>query len=182
MSVTRKALEDYRALVGEELVAEVRELGDALRGMRILELSATATGGGVAELLASLVPLERDVGLESEWRVIAGDPHFFEVTKRLHNGLQGMRVELTEAERAEYLRQNEANARALEGTWDAIVVHDPQPAAVRSFAGDRANGWIWRCHIDSSEPHLPVCGSSCVPTSSATIGPSSRWRRSFLQI
>jgi trehalose synthase len=156
VSVTRKALEDYRALVGEELVAEVRELGDALRGMRILELSATATGGGVAELLASLVPLERDVGLESEWRVIAGDPHFFEVTKRLHNGLQGMRVELTEAERAEYLRQNEANARALEGTWDAIVVHDPQPAAVRSFAGDRANGWIWRCHIDSSEPHLPV--------------------------
>lgn len=152
----RKALEDYRGLVAEELVAEARELGAALRGMRILELSATATGGGVAELLASLVPLERDVGLEAEWRVIAGDPRFFEVTKQLHNGLQGMQVELSEEQRAEYVHHNEANARALEGAWDVIVVHDPQPAAVRSFAPDRAAHWIWRCHVDSSAPHLPV--------------------------
>jgi trehalose synthase len=156
VSLRRGALEGYREVVGDELIAEVRELARGLRGMRVLELSATATGGGVAELLSSLVPLERDLGIEAEWRVIAGDLRFFEVTKRIHNGLQGMEVELSEAQRAEYLRHNEENARALEGSWDAIVVHDPQPAAVRSFAADLGARWVWRCHVDSSAPHLPV--------------------------
>lgn len=156
VSLRRGALESYRELVGDELIAEARETAEALRGMRVLELSATATGGGVAELLASLVPLERDVGIEAEWRVIAGDVRFFEVTKRIHNGLQGMEVELSEAQRAEYLRHNEENAAALGSGWDAVVVHDPQPAAVRSFAPDLAEHWLWRCHIDSSAPHLPT--------------------------
>jgi len=156
VSLKRKGLEGYRELVGDELVAEVRELASELHGLRVLELSATATGGGVAELLGSLVPLERDLGIEAEWRVIAGDLRFFEVTKRIHNGLQGMEVELSDAQRREYLRHNESNARALEGHWDAIVVHDPQPAALRSFAPDRGDRWIWRCHVDSSAPHLPV--------------------------
>jgi trehalose synthase len=156
VSLRRAALESYRELVGDELVAKVREVAEALRGLRVLELSATAAGGGVAELLASLVPLERDLGIEAEWRVIAGDQRFFEVTKRIHNGMQGMEAELSEAQRAEYLRHNEENAAALSGGWDAIVVHDPQPAAVRSFAPDLARRWLWRCHIDSSDPHLPV--------------------------
>ncbi len=156
VSLKRKALEGYRELVGDELVAEVREVASELHGLRLLELSATATGGGVAELLGSLVPLERDLGIDAEWRVIAGDPRFFGVTKRIHNGLQGMEVELSDAQRREYLHHNEANARALEGHWDAIVVHDPQPAALRSFAPDLGDRWAWRCHIDSSAPHLPV--------------------------
>jgi len=156
VSLRRKALEDYRELVGDEMVAEVREVASDLRGLRLLELSATATGGGVAELLGSLVPLERDLGIEAEWRVIAGDLRFFEVTKMIHNGLQGMEVGLSDVQRAEYLDHNEANARALEGHWDAIVVHDPQPAAVRSFAPERADHWFWRCHIDSSSPHVPI--------------------------
>jgi trehalose synthase len=152
----RKALEDYRALVGDEIVAEVRELGRALEGLRVLELSATATGGGVAELLSSLVPLERDLGIAAEWRVIAGDRRFFEVTKKIHNGLQGMAIDLSDAQRSEYLRHNEANARVLEGPWDVVVVHDPQPAAIRTFAPEIGDSWIWRCHIDSSAPHVPV--------------------------
>ena len=156
VSLRRATLESYREIVGDELVAEVREIAEALRGMRVLELSATATGGGVAELLSSLVPLERDLGIEAEWRVIAGDLRFFEVTKRIHNGLQGMEVELSESQREEYLRHNEQNAAALEGRWDAIVVHDPQPAAVRSFAPQLSERWLWRCHIDSSAPHLSV--------------------------
>jgi trehalose synthase len=78
------------------------------------------------------------------------------VTKRIHNGLQGMEIDLSASEREEYLRHNRANAQALDGHWDVIVVHDPQPAAVRSFAAERADHWIWRCHIDSSAAHLPV--------------------------
>jgi trehalose synthase len=152
----RKALEDYRALVGDDLVAEIRELARPLRGARVLELSATATGGGVAELLSSLVPLECDLGIVAEWQVIAGDARFFQVTKRIHNGMQGMPIELSRGERREFLRHNEANARLLAGDWDLVVVHDPQPAAVCSFAPHLSRRWIWRCHIDSSMPHASV--------------------------
>lgn len=153
VSLKRKALEDYRAIVGDDLVASVRDLAMDLRGLRVLELSSTATGGGVAEMLASLVPLERDVGIDAEWHILTGDAPFFAVTKKIHNGLQGMPGELSSAERDEYLRHNEATANALDDRWDVVVVHDPQPAAVRHFASGFGGRWIWRCHIDSSSSH-----------------------------
>ncbi len=152
----RKPLERYRAVVGDDAVEELRDLAHDLRGARVLELSATATGGGVAELLSSLLPLQTDLGLDAQWHVMAGEPGFFEVTKKMHNGLQGMEVELTDADRDLYLRHAEANAEALEGGWDAVIVHDPQPAAMRSFLPDEGGGWLWRCHIDCPEPHPPV--------------------------
>ena len=153
VDLKRKSLESYRRVVGDDAIAELRDLAHALRGLRVLELSSTATGGGVAELLASVVPLERDLGLDVEWHVVAGHPEFFEVTKKIHNGLQGMPVTLTEADRAEYLRHNDV---PLRDSWDVIVVHDPQPAAVRSFRPDGATHWVWRCHIDSSQPNPEV--------------------------
>jgi trehalose synthase len=152
----RKALEHYRGIVGDELVAKVRDLAQDLRGLRLLEVSATATGGGVAEMLASIVPLERDLGLDAEWQVIAGEHDFFEVTKKLHNGLQGMEVELSPHEGEEYLRRNREYAAALGDRWDVVVVHDPQPAAMRSFLPNHPARWVWRCHIDSSAPHPAV--------------------------
>jgi trehalose synthase len=156
VALKRKLLERYRPLVGDEALDEIRALARELRGLRVLELSSTATGGGVAEMLASLVPLQRDVGLEAAWSVVAGDPAFFEVTKKLHNGLQGMAVELSPEEQREYLAHNERYARALADAWDVVVVHDPQPLALRSFAPEHGGRWIWRCHVDSSTPHLPV--------------------------
>lgn len=156
VEVKRKGVESYRAIVGDDAIAELRDLAFELRGLRVLELSSTATGGGVAEVLSSSVPLERDLGIDSEWSLIAGDGHFFEITKKIHNGLQGMPGEISVEEREEYLRQNEATAEALSDTWDLVFVHDPQPAAVRSFMGDTSCPWIWRCHLDSSSPHLPV--------------------------
>lgn len=143
-------------IVGDELVAEIRDRAHDLRGLRVLELSATATGGGVAEMLSSLVPLQRDVGLDVEWELITADAAFFELTKKLHNGLQGMEVEISDAEASEYLAHNEAHAAALSNDWDVVIVHDPQPAAVRSFAPDRGGKWIWRCHVDSSAPSETV--------------------------
>jgi hypothetical protein len=92
-----------------------------MRGLRVLELSSTATGGGVAEMLASVVALERDLGLDAEWQLIAGDSEFFEVSKAIHNGLQGMDVELSPEQRDAYLRHNEDNARALEDGWDLVI-------------------------------------------------------------
>jgi len=156
VELKRKHLERYRALAGEEQIAELRALGRELRGLRVLELSATATGGGVAEMLASLVPLERDLGLDAHWSVLTGDAGFFEVTKQLHNGMQGMAVELTPEDRREYLHHNERAARAFEDGWDVVVVHDPQPAALATFLPAREGRWIWRCHVDSSTAHPPV--------------------------
>ena len=156
VELKRKLIESYRSVAGDEIVAEVRGLASDLRGLRVLEVSSTATGGGVAEMLSSLVPLERDLGLDAEWRVVGGDRWFFEITKKIHNGLQGMAVELTDKERQEYLRHNEATAEAIEDDWDVIIVHDPQPAAARSFLSGSTCPWVWRCHIDSSEPYPPA--------------------------
>ena len=105
---------------------------------------------------SSLVPLQRDLGLDVQWQLITGDRRFFEVTKRLHNGLQGMAIELRQDEREEYLRHNVSCAAALQDSWDIVVVHDPQPAAVLSVGDDHGARWIWRCHIDSSEPDPDV--------------------------
>jgi trehalose synthase len=154
VELKRKRLDRYRALTGEAEVDALRALARDLRGLRVLELSSTATGGGVAEMLSSLVPLQRDLGLDASWGVVAGDPAFFEVTKKLHNGMQGMAVELSPEEQRAYLRHNERYAAALEDAWDVVIVHDPQPAALRTFAAGGAARWIWRCHVDSSTPHL----------------------------
>ena len=156
VEVTRKSLERYRPVVGEDLVAEIRDRAHDLRGLRVLEVSATATGGGVAEMLSSLVPLQRDVGLDVQWELITADAAFFETTKKLHNGLQGMDVEITAADREDYLAHNEAHAAALTDDWDVVIVHDPQPAAIRSFAPERSGSWVWRCHVDSSSPNPHV--------------------------
>jgi trehalose synthase len=156
VALKRKLLERYRAVVGDEAVEQIRDLARELRGLRVLELSATATGGGVAEMLSSLVPLERNLGLDACWSVIVGDAQFFEVTKKLHNGMQGMEVELTPEDQREYLHHNERYAHVFQDNWDAVIVHDPQPAALRSFLPREHGCWIWRCHVDSSTPHLPV--------------------------
>jgi trehalose synthase len=156
VEVKRRMLESYRSIVGDDAVAEIRDLGYGLRGLRVLHLSSTAMGGGVAELLASVVPLERDVGLAAEWHLIAGDARFFGTTKRIHNGLQGMPVTLSERDRRDYLEHNEAAARKMADDWDVVVVHDPQPAAVRSFAPESSARWLWRCHVDSSHPDPSV--------------------------
>jgi trehalose synthase len=156
VDVARRGVEPYRSLVGDALVSELRELAAPLRGLRVLELSSSATGGGVAELLASMVPLQRDLGIDAQWRVIAGDHEFFDITKRIHNGLQGMEIELSDAEREEYLEHNRRNASALDESWDVVIVHDPQPAAIRSLRPDCGGRWIWRCHVDSSTPHASV--------------------------
>jgi len=156
VEVTRKSLERYRPIVGDDLVAEIRDRAHDLRGLRVLEVSATATGGGVAEMLSSLIPLQRDVGLDVDWELITADAAFFETTKKLHNGLQGMDVELEAPERDDYLAHNEAHAAALADDWDVVIVHDPQPAAIRSFAAERPGKWVWRCHVDSSSPNPHV--------------------------
>jgi trehalose synthase len=156
VGVGHKTLADYTHLVGRPLVDEIKELADDLRGLKVLHLSATAFGGGVSEILYTLVPLQRDIGLEAEWQVIIGREEFFNATKLIHNALQGHPLDLSPSEWKVYEQYNEMNARQLSGEWDVIIVHDPQPLFIRRHARDRAKHWIWRCHIDLSTPHPPT--------------------------
>ena len=156
VAVGRWSLGSYRDVVPAQVLEELREAARPLRGARILQLNATAYGGGVSELLRSGVPLLNDLGLDVEWRVIAGSGEFFAATKAMHNGLQGAKAGLTEAERSLYIECNEQNARDLEGSYDYVIVHDPQPAAILGDATRRGARWVWRCHIDTSEPNAEV--------------------------
>jgi trehalose synthase len=150
----KRTLEMYRGIVTDGLIAEIHDLATWLKGARVLHINATAFGGGVAEILQSLVPLMCDVGLETEWRVVAGDDEFFSVTKALHNGLQGMDLPLSEEMEDTWKRYNKRNAEELEGLYDFVVVHDPQPAGLLYFCGGNGGKhWIWRSHIDTSQPN-----------------------------
>jgi trehalose synthase len=128
----------------------------------VLHLNATAYGGGVAELLATHVPLLRSAGIDADWQVMHGSDEFFAVTKAVHNGLQGADIEWTPAMQRIYLEKVLDNALLLEGHYDFVVIHDPQPAAMLSFLRERLGGqmgdttWIWRCHIDLTDANPAV--------------------------
>jgi trehalose synthase len=153
VAVGRWSLDSYRGIVPEHILEELHEHARALRGARILQVNATAYGGGVSELLRSAVPLLRDLGLDVDWEVISGSPEFFGATKALHNGLQGASKPLSASDRAVYLDCATENAAALDDGYDFVIVHDPQPAALLSVHGKRDARWVWRCHIDTSEPN-----------------------------
>jgi len=156
VDVGPRPLKQYEPIVGEEVVEEIRELAAPLKGARIAQINATTYGGGVSELLRSIVPLYRGLGIECDWKIISAGPKFFTVTKALHNALQGAPYELREAARERYLMSSTYNAQLLEEEYDFIIVHDPQPAAMRYFKGRAGARWIWRCHIDTSQPNEAV--------------------------
>jgi trehalose synthase len=153
VAVGHKSLADYTHLVGRPLVEEIRELAEALQGLKVLHLSATAFGGGVSEILYTLVPLMRDVGIEADWQIMIGREEFYNVTKLMHNSLQGSEQTISDDEWITYERYNRINALELTDGWDVIIVHDPQPAAVKQHVPEKARQWVWRCHIDLSTPN-----------------------------
>jgi trehalose synthase len=127
--------------------------------MRVVHVNSTKAGGGVAEILAKLVPLKGELGLDASWEVITGDAGFFATTKSFHNALQGARVDIDESRLRAYEEVNRRNAADLAATLetaDMVFVHDPQPAPLASYTPNRKGPWIWRCHIDVSGPHRPV--------------------------
>jgi trehalose synthase len=153
VALGQKSLADYTHIVGKELNEQIRELAEPLKGKRVLHVSATAFGGGVSEILYTMVPLMRDAGLDAHWHVIFGKEEFFNATKLLHNSLQGAEETLTEEQWALFDEINAMNAADLEGEWDAVIVHDPQPIGMRRGALAKGKHWVWRCHIDLSTPN-----------------------------
>jgi trehalose synthase len=157
VNVGTKLLGDYASIATRGLMEEIRELAAPLEGKRVLHLSATAFGGGVAEINYTLVPLMRDAGLDVEWRIIQGQDEFFDVTKTIHNALQGDSTGLTDEQREIFVRYQKLNAEAVAGgSYDFVIVHDPQPVGIVEHARGLGRHWTWRCHIDLSEPNRSV--------------------------
>src|SRR6266550_9464373 len=152
-------LDDYREPAGDEAVDRLIELAAPFRGARVLHVNSTAFGGGVAELLFTHLGILLDLGIDATWQVLEGSDDFFSVTKFVHNGMQGADVPWTEEMAEIYLDRVRANAQEIADDYDVIFIHDPQPAAVlacKEANGARRGAWIWRCHIDVSEPNADI--------------------------
>jgi trehalose synthase len=156
VDVGESSLGAYRGAAPDELIEAVTRAARALRGARVLHLNATPYGGGVSELLRSVVPLLNDLGLKADWRIISGNEPFFQVTKTIHNGLQGADVHLSDDDKARYLDTSRENARDFDANYDFVFIHDPQPAALVEFAGKGRARWLWRSHIDTSDANHDV--------------------------
>jgi trehalose synthase len=149
------ALDLYRDVTPKGTIDFLRCLAEKVRGRKILHVNSTRVGGGVAEILRSLVPLLNDIGVEARWEVITGTEDFFAVTKAFHNALQGEEQDLSPEMLETYREINRKNAQGLSWNADYVIIHDPQPAAL-ILQKPEGGRWIWRCHIDISHPQRKV--------------------------
>ena len=154
VDLPEKSLQHYAPIVGDKILGEIRQLASYLQGARVQHINSTAQGGGVAELLAMLVPLMRDVGLDAIWDVMQGSEPFFEVTKLLHNNLHGEHQPLTPEMRKIYWDTTVQNAGLVRRDADFVCIHDPQPVGLVRERGDKER-WVWRCHIDLADADSP---------------------------
>ncbi len=145
-------LEDFRTIVPDKTLADIYAKARGLYSKHIVHINSTYQGGGVAEILHSLVLLMNDVGISTGWRILHGSPAFFNITKKFHNALQGASLNLSERKKQIYLEVNGSFARLTHINHDCVIVHDPQPLPlIRSYR--KRQPWIWRCHIDLTDPH-----------------------------
>jgi len=145
------SLDKYRDIVGDMIIEGIRSEASSLSEKTVVHINSTYQGGGVAEILNSLIILLNDVGVKTDWRVLHGDLDFFTITKKFHNGLQGEEINLTSKKKEIYYINNVNNAIFTHINHDVVVVHDPQPLPIITCYKKR-QPWIWRCHIDISNP------------------------------
>jgi trehalose synthase len=149
-------LDDYKSIVGESVIQDLRLLGERLKGKTVKNINSTAVGGGVAEILNRMVPLLKELGVNAQWDVIKGDSKFYEVTKKMHNALHGTPVEFTDEDIKTYWQAQDSNLAQMDLNADIFFVHDPQPAGLIKKRKELGGKWVWRCHIDLSERNEKV--------------------------
>jgi trehalose synthase len=149
-------LEDYEPLVGPRKIEQIRKKAKSLQHLHVANVNSTYYGGGVAELLTPLTLLMNNVGIKTGWRIVHGPPDFFSITKKMHNALQGGKINLSDRKIKIYeaiIRENAVRTH-LEG-HNMVIIHDPQPLPMIQHY--RKNGpWIWRCHVDLSNPNRAI--------------------------
>jgi trehalose synthase len=146
-------IEDYEPFVGLKTIDRIRNKAKSLQGIHVANVNSTYYGGGVAELLSSLTLLMNSVGIKTGWRLIQGAPDFFSITKKMHNALQGGKINLSD--RKMHIYEEVIYENAIRNHLDShniVIIHDPQPLPMINHY--KKNGpWIWRCHIDMTNPN-----------------------------
>jgi len=151
-TATDLSINDYEPIIGAEALDELRVVAALVNHRRLQNINSTSVGGGVAEILTRMIPLLRDLGIDATWDLIKGDQAFFNVTKAFHNALHGKHEEITPEMLDIYRQTTEVNLRDMNLGGDVIFVHDPQPAGLILRKAEIGRHWVWRCHIDVSEP------------------------------
>ncbi len=147
-------IKEYIPIVGQSIIDDLQLLGNRLQGKTIQHINSTAVGGGVAEILNRMVPLLKELGVDTRWDVIKGGEQFYEVTKKFHNALHGRQESINMRDFNIFMETSAKNIEEVNTSSDIVYVHDPQPIAlVKKKSG---NKWIWRCHIDVSDPNQKV--------------------------
>ncbi|MBN1781577.1 glycosyltransferase [bacterium] len=147
-----KKISDYRTIVGDAVIGELYQKAKALYGKKVLHINSTFIGGGVAEILNSLVPLMNNIGLEADWRVLHATVDLYNLTKSIHNALQGEDWMLAEHQKQIYVQASELFSAYAMIYHDLVIIHDPQPLPLIDFY-KKKQPWVWRCHIDLSAPN-----------------------------
>jgi len=147
-------IDEYIPIVGESIIDDLRLIADKLKGRVVQQFNSTSVGGGVAEILNRMVPLIKELGVDTRWDLIKGGEQFFEVTKKFHNALHGKAEEINQRELDIFMEASQMNINEVNIYGDIVFIHDPQPIALISKKGN--NKWIWRCHIDVSNPNEKV--------------------------
>ncbi|MCF7935831.1 MAG: glycosyltransferase [Synergistales bacterium] len=149
-------LESYADVVDAPVISQIKQLGSKLEGKSVVHVNSTRSGGGVAEILNRFVPLMQGIGIDAQWEIIQGEEQFFEVTKSIHNALQGNSVEINDEQWSLFESVNrhaQGELGEILQNADFVFIHDPQPCPLLSLFPQRKGKWIWRCHIDVSRPH-----------------------------
>jgi len=150
------SITEYGPIVGQAVIDDLRLLAERLQGKVVQHINSTSVGGGVAEILNRMVPLTRELGVDTRWDVIKGGQDFFDVTKKFHNALHGKAQDIGARDFDVFMQTSERNIAEVSTYGDIVFIHDPQPIAlIRKRA---KNKWIWRCHVDVSTPDAAVWG------------------------
>jgi len=150
-------ISEYSGIAPKRDLQLLQNLGRMLKGKSFLHINSTKEGGGVAEILQRMIPLFLELEIDARWEVITGDARFYDTTKKIHNTLQGNEDTITDAAWGHYDEVNKKNASRLNLSADAVLIHDPQPAALINYRRKGKKGhWFWRCHIDVSHPNMEV--------------------------
>ncbi|MDD2679573.1 MAG: glycosyltransferase [Candidatus Omnitrophica bacterium] len=147
-------IKEYIPLVGQPVIDDLRLLSERLKGKVIQHINSTPVGGGVAEILNRMVPLLRELGVDTKWDVIKGGEQFFAVTKKFHNALHGRAEEIIQRDFEIFMETSQQNIDGVDIYGDIVFIHDPQPVAL--VKKKASNKWLWRCHIDVSNPNARV--------------------------
>ncbi|NHJ22837.1 MAG: glycosyltransferase [Candidatus Lokiarchaeota archaeon] len=155
MSLNSKSiLEAYASILDQKVIDKLKKKAAKFKNKSVLHVNATKFGGGVAEILQNMVPLMNELAIEAVWKTFSAPDSFFEISKKMHNALQGNReIHFTDKEVSDYFEQAKSSYDQIKPDSDFNIIHDPQPCPMIKSAEDKIGKWIWRCHIDTANPN-----------------------------